>query len=130
MDSDFRSTALFSYADSIRCFLSEGNFVEYFRVADTSGIDREGCLREIYAEAFATDDFTEGSRADFRFSSGEGDTITTPPFYAKFLFKMFEPRFRMNALVAMASTSVSLSVDTVKETLRFGSTEDCISFIR
>ncbi|GBE62397.1 SAC3 GANP family protein, putative [Babesia ovata] len=130
LDSDFRASAYFRYADAIRTFLSEGNFVEYFRVADTSGIDKDACIRAIYAEAFATEDFTEGPSAASMDHSATVGPITTPPFYAKLLFKMFEPRFRMNALVAMASTAMSLSVDTVMETLRFGSAEDCIAFIR
>ncbi|CDR97521.1 hypothetical protein, conserved [Babesia bigemina] len=130
LDSDFRSSAYFSYADAIRTFLSEGNFVEYFRVADTSGIDKDACIRAIYSEAFSTDNFTEGPAAGPVCPPGVDDLITAPPFYAKLLFKMFEPRFRMNALVAMASTAMSLSVDTIKETLRFGSEEECVAFIR
>ncbi|ORM42299.1 GTPase Der [Babesia sp. Xinjiang] len=57
-------------------------------------------------------------------------TVTSPPFFTPLLFKMFEPRFRMNALVAMSSTAMSLSLGTIKEALRFNTMGECESFIR
>ncbi|GIX65095.1 SAC3/GANP family protein [Babesia caballi] len=130
LHSEFRRTSYFRYANSIRTFLSEGNFVEYFKVADTSGIDTTGCLNEIYKEAFSTEDFSEGTSSLHDEATDNGAAVCAPPFFTKLLFRMFEPRFRMNALVNMASTAVSLSMETIMEALRFVSIDECRSFVR
>ncbi|KAK1937682.1 SAC3/GANP family domain containing protein [Babesia divergens] len=130
--------------DVLRLALAEGNFVDYFKMADTSGIDIDKCVSEIYREAFSTEDFSESALTECNINTQDAVVITSPPFYSKFLFKMFEPRFRMNALVNMSrcvdpkchefiiclSTAITLSMETIKNALNFGSLEECASFIR
>lgn len=130
LKSEFMNTPHYRYATAIRRALAEGNFVGYFRMAETSGIDIDKCLTDIYQEAFSTIDYCEVvDTRSINVLREKGD-ILTPPFYTKFLFKMFEPRLRMNALVNMASTSISLSMETIKHVLNFCSMAECEAFIR
>eukprot|EP00371_Babesia_bovis_P000463 XP_001609110.1 SAC3/GANP family domain containing protein [Babesia bovis T2Bo] len=129
LTSEFKNTSYFIYANKIREVLAEGNFVEYFKMADTSQMEAIRCLEDVYNDAFSTDDFSEGLTYRDVTAAEMNTTITKPPFFSQFLFKMFEPRFRMDALVNMAKTAMFLSVDTVKDVLRFVSTKECESFI-
>ncbi|GFE55902.1 SAC3 GANP family protein, putative [Babesia ovis] len=129
LNSEFKGSVYFRYANKIRRLLSEENFVEYFRLANTESIDATNWLEEIYNEAFSMDDFSEGPSNLTALSHEVDEPINNPPFFTPFLFRMFEPRFRMTALVAMSNTAISLATETIKDVLRFRSVDECRAFV-
>ncbi|EKX73319.1 conserved hypothetical protein [Theileria equi strain WA] len=116
-DTQFKSTVYYEYANEIRLSISEDNFVKYFALADTKNLDFDHYLNRIYNEAFN----------DFVYKE---DVSKGPPFYSKFLFKMFEPRFRMLSLVTLCKTSLSIAVETLINILNFENKESCITFLK
>ncbi|KAK2196085.1 bifunctional SAC3-GANP-THP3 [Babesia duncani] len=84
-----------SFANQVRLALSQGNFVRYFKLANTWDVDKEYYLNRVYNEAFGQVEPLGGDM----------------PFYCKL-------------------TSLSLSLDTIKDALAFETMEECTAFVK
>eukprot|EP00375_Theileria_parva_P000101 XP_762770.1 hypothetical protein [Theileria parva strain Muguga] len=124
LENQFKKTIYFKFANEVRVSISEGNFIKYFKLANTKKIDHSYYLHRIYKDAFDTRKPRDIKQKHKNFYD------TDSMFYVKLLFKMFENKLRMFSLYTLCRSSLTLSIELLTDILNFSSEDDCLNFLK
>uniref|UniRef100_A0A3B0NF52 SAC3/GNAP family-related protein, putative n=1 Tax=Theileria annulata TaxID=5874 RepID=A0A3B0NF52_THEAN len=138
VENQFKTTFYFKFANLVRLSISDENFIQYFKLANTKNIDYDYYLDRIYKEAFEPN---KGNRLN---SEPKNFYDTDSLFYCKLLFKMFESKFRMFSLYTLCRqlyihyalfnlfyrSSLTLSLGVLVDLLNFSHEDECLNFLK